>query len=62
MDDAHAMVAKTAFGQSGVDFGLVADQVEGGDVFVVLQRPFDAGNDDPATVVAAHDIHCDSHR
>ena len=56
------MVAKTAFGQRGVDFGLMADQENGGDVFVVLQRLFDAGNDNAAAVVAAHDIHCNSHK
>ena len=62
VDDAHAMVAKAACRQGGVDFGLVADQVKGGDFLVVFQRPLDAGDDDTATVVAAHDIHCDSHR
>jgi hypothetical protein len=55
------MVAKTAFGQRGVDLVLMADQKNGGDVFVVLQRLFDAGNDNAAAVVAAHDIHCNSH-
>ena len=39
VDDAHAMVAKTACGQGGVDFGLVADEEKGGDVLVVLQGP-----------------------
>ena len=47
--------------QGGVDFGLVADEVKGGDFVVAFQRPFGAGDDDPATVVATHDIHCDSH-
>ena len=61
VNDAHAMVAKTAFGQRGVDFGLMADQEKGGDVFVVLQGLFDAGNDNATTVIAAHDIHCNSH-
>ena len=57
-----AMVAKAAFRQRGVDVGLVADQVNGGDFFVVFQRLLGAGNDNAATVVAAHDIHCDSHK
>ena len=61
MNDAHAMVAKTAHGQRGVDFVLMTDQKNGGDVFVVLQRLFDAGNDNATAVVAAHDIHCNSH-
>jgi hypothetical protein len=45
-----------------VDVGPVADQVEGRDSSVGLQRPFGAFNDDPAAVVATHDIHCDSHK
>ena len=39
----------------------MADQEKGGDLLVVLQRLFDAGNDNAAAVVAAHDIHCNSH-
>ena len=39
----------------------VADQVKGGDSRVGLQRPLGALDDDPAAVVATHDIHCDSH-
>ena len=62
VNDAHAMVAETALGQRGVDFVLVADEKEGGDVLVVFQRLFDAGNDDATAVVAPHDIHCNSHR
>ena len=62
MDDTHAMVAEPALGQGGVDFTSVADQVEGGDSLVSLQSPLDAFDDHPATVVATHDIHCDSHR
>ena len=56
------MVAKTPGRQGGVDFGLIADQKKGGDFLVVLQRPLDAFDDDSASVVAAHDIHCNSHR
>jgi hypothetical protein len=40
---------------------LVADEIKRGDFFVGLKRQLCACNDDPATVVAAHDIHCDSH-
>jgi hypothetical protein len=36
------MVAKTARRQRGVDFGLVADEVEGGDFFVGLKRQLGA--------------------
>ena len=45
-----------------MDVSLVADKVEGGNFVVAFQRPFGTGDDDPATVVAAHDIHCYSHR
>ena len=62
VDDAHTMVAKTAGRQGGVDFGLIADQIEGGDFLVVFQCPPDALDDDSAPVVATHDIHCNSHR
>ena len=61
VDDADAMVAKTARRQRGVDFVLVADEIDGGDVLVFLQGALHAGDDDTAAVVAAHDIHCDSH-
>jgi hypothetical protein len=44
-----------------VDGGLVAHQVEGGDFFVAVKRPLGALDDDTAAVVAAHDIHRNSH-
>ena len=62
MDDAHAMITKAATRQSGVNFGGIADQEEGGDLLVGLESPVGAFDDDPATVVATHDIHCDSHK
>jgi TPP-dependent pyruvate/acetoin dehydrogenase alpha subunit len=61
VDDADAMVAKAAFRQRGVNFRLVADEVDGGDFLALLERAFHARDDDTAAVVAAHDIHCDSH-
>jgi len=61
VDDADAVVAETARGQRGMDVGFVADKVDGGDVLILLQRAFHAGDDDTATVVTPHDIHCDSH-
>ena len=45
-----------------LDRVLMADQENGGNARVGFQRAFDSFNDDPATVVATHDIHCDSHR
>jgi hypothetical protein len=62
VDDADAMVAETARRERGMYFGLVADEENGGDFFIFLQRAFDTRDDDATTVVAAHDIHCDTHR
>ena len=44
-----------------MDGGLVTDQIQGGDVFIGLERQLGARNHNPATVVAAHDIDCNSH-
>jgi hypothetical protein len=61
MDDFDAVVSETARWQRRVDFVLVADQEKRLDIFVGLKRQLCARDDNPATVVAAHDIHCDSH-
>jgi hypothetical protein len=45
-----------------MDFAAVADQVEGGNPLVSLQSPLGALDNDTASVVATHDIHCDSHK
>ena len=55
------MVAETAWRQRRVDGSLVADEVEGSDFFVGLKRELGTGDDHSATMVTAHDIHCDSH-
>jgi hypothetical protein len=44
-----------------VDGRLITNEIKRGDFFAGLKRQFCACDDDPATVVAAHDIHCDSH-
>jgi len=62
VDDVHAMVAKTARGQGGVNVSLIANQIKGGDFFVAFKRQFNAVDDNTTPVVAAHDIHCNSHR
>ena len=62
MDHAHAVISKTALWQCGVDLSLVANQKKVGDVFIVLKGSFCALNDDAASVVATHDIHCNSHK
>src|ERR1035438_3447378 len=56
------MVAKPALGQGGMDFAAVADQIESRNSLVGLQGPFGALDDHSASVVATHDIHCDSHK
>ena len=61
VDDADAMVAKAARRQGGVDVRLVADEVDGREVLVFLQGALHVGDDDTAAVVAAHDIHCNTH-
>jgi hypothetical protein len=62
VDDPHAVVAEAAFGQGTMDFGLVADEEDRGDALVVLQGLLDAGDDNTTPMIAAHDIHCNSHR
>jgi hypothetical protein len=47
--------------QSGVDFGAVAYQKQRRDLLARLQCPHGPFDNDPAAVVATHDIHCDSH-
>jgi GTP cyclohydrolase II len=61
VDYAHAMIAKAASGQRSVNFSFVADEVKSGDVFVSLKCPFGAFDDDATTMIATHDIHCNSH-
>ena len=61
MDDTHAMIAKAALWQRCVDLGLVTNQKNIGEVFVVLKGPLGAFNDHAAPVVATHDIHSNSH-
>ena len=56
------MIPKAALRERGVDLSPVADQVESGDSSIRLERAFGAFDDDPASVVATHDIHCDSHK
>jgi len=62
VDHAHPMVAEAALGQGGMDVCLVADKVKSGDFLAGLQRQLGPRDHDAAPVVAAHDIHCDSHR
>ena len=49
------MITKPALGQGSMNFAAVAHQVEGANPRVGLQGPFDALDDHPAAVVAAHE-------
>jgi len=62
VDDADAMVAETTIWKGGVDGRLIAHEEKSGNSFVGLQRELHTGNDHAASVVAAHDIHCDFHK
>jgi hypothetical protein len=44
-----------------MDLVFVADQKDGGDVFIIFQGAFHAGDDNAAAVIPAHDIHCNAH-
>jgi hypothetical protein len=56
------MIAEAAAGQGGMDLGFLPNQKQGRDPVVGLNRPEGAFDDDSATVIATHDIHCDAHR
>ena len=62
VNDLDAVVAQVAGSQSGLDILLLADQKYGANFRVGGERTFDAFDDNPATVVATHDIHCNSHK
>jgi hypothetical protein len=60
--DAQARILATGALEGGLDFGLLADEMKLGDERVGLQRQLDPIDDDPASMVATHDIHDDSHK
>jgi len=62
VDDLDTVVAEAAFRQSRVDVCAVSDEEDLGNFFVRFERELHARDHNPATVVAAHDIHCNSHR
>ena len=57
-------IAALKAGEGGFDLRLVADEKDLFDLFVGgrKQRLLHPVNDDTTAVVAAHDIHCDSHK
>ena len=62
MDDTNPVIAKTSMGQGSVDFGLIANEIKSGDLFIGQQRAFSAFDDDAAAVVPAHNIYSQAHR
>ena len=60
--DAQARVGAMDGLEAGLDLGLLADEMQLGDVRVGLQRLLDPIDDDFDSVVATHDIHDDSHK
>jgi hypothetical protein len=62
MDYLHAVIPESAFWERGVNGGFITDQIKSGYLFVSLKSPLGAFDDNAAPMVAAHDIHCDSHR
>ena len=61
MDDFEAVILTAALLESGLDLGLVADQIQLSDSRIGLKRQPDPIDDDSASVVATHDIDYDSH-
>ena len=61
MDGVGAGIAKLDLLSRGLDLRFIADQKNRRDTSIGFERAFDAFDDDRATVVATHDIHCYSH-
>src|SRR5258707_687492 len=62
MDNSDPAVATAALLEGGLDFRLVAHEINLSNRRVGLQRQPDPIDDDPAAVVATHDIDYDSHK
>ena len=62
MNHPDPRIVHRALSQGLFDLVLVTHQKEFADLPVALQRLFDALDHDPASVVATHDIHNDSHK
>ena len=62
MDDAQPVILKMASLERDFDLALQSDEMDFGNRRVGLQGQLDPIYDDPGTVVATHDIHCDSHK
>ncbi len=62
MDNVDAIIPQTRCADGSLNFVLLANQMERADLLVSFERAFDAFDDNPAAVVATHDIHYDSHK
>ena len=62
VENFDAGIAEPRLLAGGIDFSLIANEINRGDGPVCIECLFDAFDDDPATVVATHDIHCNSHK
>src|SRR5205814_9092089 len=62
VNDPDAVVEKMSLAHPRPDLPLVADEVKLGDSVAGVERDFDSLDDNLTPVVAAHDIHYDSHK
>ena len=62
MGNLHAFIVEVSSLAGAMNFSLIADEVNRGDRLVSFECLFDAFDDDRTTVVATHDIHCNSHK
>jgi hypothetical protein len=62
MDDSYATVVETALRQGGTNGFFLANEVNLLDRSVGLQGELNTVDDGTTSVVATHDIHCDSHK
>jgi len=61
VDNFHAGIGQPGTLASGFNVRLTAHEQDAGEPGFRLNGLLDARDDDPATVVATHDIHCNSH-
>jgi hypothetical protein len=61
MNDLRPGIPQSDLLAGGADFGFIADEQDLADGRISFECAFDAFDNDRATVVATHDIHCNSH-
>jgi hypothetical protein len=62
MHDADAVIAEASFGKRGLDLGAASYKVKGVHSLIIVNCANRSLNDDAATMVATHDIHCNPHK